>query len=64
MMICKHGRRDKRGILRCNLDNMVCLHIKYCQLTMKWSQTDEAGGCLKREEYERAGAGDPAGEKE
>jgi hypothetical protein len=49
MMVCNHGYFDEKKALRCNLDDMVCLHIKYCQLTMKWSQTDSAIGCLKPE---------------
>lgn len=53
MLVCNYGYKDKRGILKCKIDDMVCLHIKYCQLTMKWSQTDAAAACLKREEHER-----------
>lgn len=49
MLICKYGYYDKKKFLKCRLDDMVCLHIKYCQLTTKWSQTDAAAGCLKRE---------------
>lgn len=59
MMICKHGRRNRRGILSCDIDGMVCLHIKYCQITMKWSQTEEARECLKREYHDGAKEDNP-----
>lgn len=52
-MICNEceliGRKPKQ--IWCKLTGVPCMHVRYCAVSMKYYQTDDAARCKAREKY-------------
>lgn len=49
MLICDKARmKDKK--IWCDAVNGPCVHVRYCAVSMKYYQTDNAKKCLAREQ--------------
>lgn len=49
MLICKKAYMKDRKIM-CKVSGITCAHVRYCGLTMRWSQTDSAYTCPGRDD--------------
>lgn len=61
ILICDKGYFDGKKIL-CRKTRDRCGHVKRCELTMKWRQTEQAAKCPLREE-ERKEVKEDGGQK-
>lgn len=52
MLVCKYGYLEK-GRIRCRISGSICAHVRYCQLSCKWRQTDEAKECEMMQDERR-----------
>lgn len=53
MLICDQASVGDRGRIQCRRTGGICVHVKYCELSMKWRQTDAAVRCpARRDDYE------------
>lgn len=49
MLVCPLGiQKNKHDPITCKQDGGLCGHVFYCQLSMKWKQTDKAKNCTRR----------------
>lgn len=47
MLVCEKAYVKGKKIM-CQVSEMPCAHVKFCQLTGKWRQTDMAQNCPGR----------------
>ena len=43
------GRKPKK--IWCRIINGPCMHVRYCAVSMKYYQTDDAARCKAREQH-------------
>ena len=48
MLICKKAYMDKKKIM-CTATKNVCVHVRYCAVSMKYYQTDNTKDCVVRD---------------
>lgn len=48
MFPCEKAKYDDKRRIICNVTKTPCGHVFYCQLSMKWKQTDAAARCPLR----------------
>lgn len=48
MLICNHGK-FKGNKIYCDISDNFCIHVRYCSISMKYFQTDNAFKCLLKE---------------
>lgn len=49
MLVCPFGiQKNKRDAITCSMDGGLCGHVFYCEISMKWKQTDKAQTCARR----------------
>lgn len=46
------GKKPKK--IWCKLMDVPCMHVRYCAVSMKYYQTDDALRCKAREKYGKA----------
>ena len=46
---CDKGEFNANGKIYCTVTGWLCGHVKMCQLTNKWHQTEQAKRCPIRE---------------
>lgn len=49
MLICNQAFMDGKKIMCKQTDN-ICVHVRYCAVSMKYYQTDNAKDCVMRYE--------------
>lgn len=54
MLICEKAFVKNKKIM-CEVSGMSCAHVRFCQLTGKYRQTDNAKKCPGRGTYENIG---------
>lgn len=47
LLVCDKGYFKGRRIM-CKVSGIGCAHVRYCGMTMRWSQTDSAKDCIGR----------------
>lgn len=47
ILVCDKGYFKGKRIF-CKVSGMGCAHVRYCGMTLRWSQTDAAKNCLGR----------------
>lgn len=52
-LVCNEGelRGKKPKQIWCKLTGTPCMHVRYCAVSMKYYQTDDAARCKVRERY-------------
>ena len=50
MLICELTQIEKKRLI-CSITRTPCMFQRYCDIKMKWLQTDGAKRCKVREEY-------------
>lgn len=46
--MCPYGRYEKRRII-CTVDEEPCMHVGWCDIKVKWLQTDSYINCPNKE---------------
>lgn len=49
MLICNKAYMDGKKIM-CKQTNNICVHVRYCAVSMKYYQTDNAKECVMKED--------------
>lgn len=52
MLACPYAKYDQKKRVECTKLKNLCGFVFFCQLSMKWKQTDKALICPLREEKE------------